>query len=132
VTSAHFPNAELACKCCKVNLCTDVLVNALEAIREAVGKPVNITSGYRCPEHNAKVGGEPNSFHVRGMAADIRVAGMTPAELYRLISRAVPRIGGFGVADDSLHVDVRTASAKWTYGPDGKQRPWNPQIEVIA
>ena len=44
---------------------------------------VNINSGYRCAAHNAspKVGGSPSSHHVKGMAADIRIQGITPEEV---------------------------------------------------
>lgn len=53
-----------------VNLKT--LVRAvLDPVREAYGSPVIVSSGYRCPALNAKVGGVEHSFHLRGMAADI-------------------------------------------------------------
>lgn len=39
-----------------------------------LGKPIYVNSGYRCPRHNAAVGGVPNSQHMRGEAADIRLA----------------------------------------------------------
>ena len=50
-----------------VRLATEVLV----PIREAWQSPIYITSGYRSPELNRKVGGEATSYHLRGMAADI-------------------------------------------------------------
>ena len=43
----------------------------LEEIREAYGEPIIITSGYRCPELNAAVGGASNSQHRKGEAVDI-------------------------------------------------------------
>lgn len=42
----------------------------LEAVRERLGVPVIISSGYRCPELNKAVGGQPNSQHLTGQAAD--------------------------------------------------------------
>lgn len=49
-----------------------VLVDrALDPLREAWGKPLTVTSGYRCPELNKLVGGSKTSHHLRGMAADI-------------------------------------------------------------
>lgn len=122
--SAHFTDAELACKCCKANLCTDMLVNALETLRADLGVPVIVTSGYRCPDHNKAVGGEPNSQHVRGMAADVTVKGMTPDEVYE-VARKIPAFGGFGLASTFLHLDVRTTVARWKYGADGKQKAWD-------
>lgn len=43
----------------------------LDPLREAWGKPITVTSGYRCPELNRIVGGSKTSHHMRGMAADI-------------------------------------------------------------
>jgi len=45
--------------------------NVLDPLREAYGKPIRVTSGYRCPRLNRLVGGAPNSQHMRGEAADI-------------------------------------------------------------
>lgn len=47
--------------------------NVLQPVRDAQGKPIFISSGYRCPELNKAVGGSPNSQHMAGEAADIRV-----------------------------------------------------------
>lgn len=44
----------------------------LDEIREKYGKPIIITSGYRCQELNKKVGGKSNSFHLKGLAADLK------------------------------------------------------------
>lgn len=43
----------------------------LDPLREAWGRPLTVTSGYRCPELNRAVGGSKTSHHLRGMAADI-------------------------------------------------------------
>ena len=51
------------------NLCRQVL----EPLRQWAGEPVEIASGYRCPELNRRVGGVPSSQHTLGMAADIRL-----------------------------------------------------------
>lgn len=47
----------------------------LDPAREALGKPVVVNSGFRCPLHNKTVGGVYNSQHVKGEAADIAPAG---------------------------------------------------------
>jgi uncharacterized protein YcbK (DUF882 family) len=108
----------------------DKLVLALEALRQKVG-PIIIDSAYRCGPHNKEVGGEPNSRHLQGMAADIRVPGMTPAEVYR-VALTVPAFGGFGVAHNFVHLDVRITPAKWCYGPDGKQAPWDSALDQVV
>jgi zinc D-Ala-D-Ala carboxypeptidase len=63
------------------SLCT----NVLDPIREAVGKPVYVTSGYRCRPLNKAVNGSTRSQHIRGEAADIYVKGMTPKQLFDFI-----------------------------------------------
>ncbi len=45
--------------------------NVLDPLREAWGKPIRVTSGYRCARLNKAVGGVPTSHHLTGKAADI-------------------------------------------------------------
>jgi uncharacterized protein YcbK (DUF882 family) len=122
-SSSHFSDAELACRHCSVNGCTQALVDALEAFRALVGKPVKVDSAYRCPEHNAAIGGAGKSEHVEGLAADIRVEGMTAVEL-EAAARKIPPIRGIGRDDHQqyIHVDVRPTPtlAQWCYAADGK------------
>ena len=56
-------------------LCTQVL----EPVRSKIGRPIVITSGYRCAKLNAAVGGVPKSYHTKGMAADIRIDNIKDA-----------------------------------------------------
>lgn len=44
----------------------------LDRARELFGNPIELTCGYRSPEHNAEIGGVPDSAHTKGMAADIK------------------------------------------------------------
>jgi hypothetical protein len=46
-------------------------VNVLQPLRDALGTPVNLNSGYRCPSLNRAIGGAKNSQHMSGQAADI-------------------------------------------------------------
>lgn len=62
-------------------LCTLIL----EPMRMRLSRPVLITSGYRCPELNALIGGSPTSQHMKGQAADLHVEGMTASELFHWI-----------------------------------------------
>ena len=48
-------------------------IHVLQPLRDAIGRPVYITSGYRSAKLNARVGGVKNSYHLRGLAADIHV-----------------------------------------------------------
>ena len=51
----------------------------LDPLRRIYGKPILISSGYRCPKLNTLVGGVSNSWHTQGNAADIHVASLTEA-----------------------------------------------------
>jgi hypothetical protein len=59
--------------------------NILQPIRDKLGKPIKINSGYRSPAVNASVGGSTNSDHCRGQAADIEIAGMANGDLAKWI-----------------------------------------------
>ena len=49
-----------------------LIEDVLDPLREAYGRPIRVTSGYRCPRLNRLIGGSPNSQHMRGEAADIQ------------------------------------------------------------
>ncbi len=133
-SSEHFSDAELACAHCGKNETTQALVDALEAFRAAVGKPVLINSAYRCPIHNAAVGGAPNSQHMLGEAADIRVTGMTAGQL-EAIARTIPAIKGIGRAPHQgyVHIDVRQSPevVAWCYDMDGKTIPYYTTPDAV-
>jgi zinc D-Ala-D-Ala carboxypeptidase len=58
------------------------LANGLERVRAALGgRPIFINSGYRSPKLNTAIGGSKTSAHMKGLAADIRVAGLTPRDV---------------------------------------------------
>jgi len=61
------------------------LAEFLETVRALLGKPILVDSGFRSPEVNHAVGSTSVSQHLRGCAADIRVPGMTPAEVVKAI-----------------------------------------------
>jgi len=61
------------------------LAEFLEQVRELLGKPMLIDSGFRSTEVNQAVGSTSRSQHLLGCAADFRVPGMTPAEVVKAI-----------------------------------------------
>lgn len=64
--------------------------NILDPLREAYGKPIIVTSGFRCTKLNKLVGGVSTSQHQTGEAADIRTKEDTVAankELFQLIQK---------------------------------------------
>jgi len=108
--SKYFTEAEEVCKCCgqlPENGMSDVLLSKLDELRELAGEPIHISCMYRCPKHNAEVGGVPNSQHVDGTAADIYCDGLTVDELADLAVKV--GFDGIGRYYDSqfVHVDVR-------------------------
>lgn len=85
------------------------LVTILDILRSEIGKPIIITSGYRTPTRNKEVGGAKYSYHMRGMAADIRADGITPKELANKLNKIVPDECGIIVYKSWVHFDVRTS-----------------------
>lgn len=115
--SAHFDSSEFACKCGCGGLHNGAdinprLVQVLERMRAIIGKPLELSCGYRCPDHNAEVGGVSNSQHVLGNAADVlRPDGVAQRDLFRAAVNA--GADGIGWYDWGVHVDVRGYEARW-------------------
>jgi hypothetical protein len=61
------------------------LAELLEKVRDVLGKPIFINSGYRSPQVNKGVKGQLNSQHCFGCAADIKVNGLTPDQIIKKI-----------------------------------------------
>ena len=79
----------------------------LEPLRDLVHAPVHINSGYRALEVNRKVGSKDTSQHVKGCAADIKVQGVTPDELIKVIIGAgLPYEQVIREFDQWVHVSV--------------------------
>jgi len=89
----------------------------LDEARERAGIPFVINSAYRSPEHNAKIGGKPNSSHLKGLAVDISV---TNSRQRFIVLNALLEVGftRIGIADTFIHVDLDNGKSKdviWTY-----------------
>jgi len=66
-----------------------LLAEFLEQVKAALdGKPVMISSGFRCKAVNDSVGSRDSSQHRIGAAADFKVPGMTPDQVVRTIIEA--------------------------------------------
>lgn len=116
--SKNFTVGEFLCRCgCGRALVDDVLVKRLQQIRDHFGEEVIITGPYRCEKRNKAVGGTAGSLHTKGMAADIVVTGMMPAEVAKYAENiGVKGIGLYeGKDDDFVHIDTRGNKSFW-YG----------------
>lgn len=112
--SEHFERDEFACECgCGFDTVDIALLNVLEVVRRHFGQPVHITSGCRCEEHNAMIGGSYGSKHKRGIAADIWVQSVKPSEVYEFLDGYMPNSYGIGYYDNFTHIDVRKNKARW-------------------
>ena len=113
----YFTRAEFRCPCGKCGgfpvAPEEKIVRTVDAIRAKLGKPITISSGVRCTEHNAAVGGVATSYHLKGMAADLHCATATPAEMKKAAEAVMGKTGGIGLYDWGIHVDV------------GKYSRWN-------
>jgi hypothetical protein len=61
--------------------------NVLEPLREFLNSPIIITSGFRCPELNNRIGGSSRSYHMKGLAADFILPHTTREELFEVFNR---------------------------------------------
>jgi len=110
----YFKLSEFACPCCKRVMLHPMLFKKLVKFREMIGKPIYITSGYRCAEYNQKVGGIKCSYHLLGLAADIKIEGVSALDLLEYAE--ILNFAGIGFYEKKnfLHLDVRpTKLARW-------------------
>lgn len=111
--SRNFRVHEFACKdgSDKILICP-ITVTALQAVRDFFGKPITITSGYRTPSHNKKVGGASASQHVVGTAVDFKVEGISPKIVVGFLEANYPT-HGIGLYSSWVHLDSRGWSVYW-------------------
>jgi zinc D-Ala-D-Ala carboxypeptidase len=121
----HFLEKELRCKCgCGKSKMDVQFMSALELLRTTYGKPMIVTSGYRCPAHNGSVSSTgDNGPHTQGKAVDIKIHGK---EAHRLLTIALQQgFKGVGLKqvgdypDRFIHLDmcdyVDLRPYVWTY-----------------
>lgn len=93
------------------------VANQLQTLRDYICYPIHINSAYRSPRHNKAVGGVKNSYHLLGMAVDIKINGVPPKVIYDaiefLISEGSMLQGGLGLYSNFVHYDIRETKARW-------------------
>lgn len=107
-----------------LNNAYEVLKN-LQVLRDHVGKPCKIISGYRSPERNKAVGGATKSQHMEGNAVDVKIDGLTGHQIADIVEKLIKEgkmkeggVGRYGdkdkVSDRSwCHYDTRGVKARW-------------------
>lgn len=108
------------------NICTarQTLFSSFDAIREQWGKPIKVSSGYRCSQYNEQIGGSRLSAHIFGVALDCDVATIDEVKkLADLIERSFPELrrGEYTDSGTFIHLDtayliIPKASIFWVKG----------------
>ena len=114
---SSFTPREIACKGTGKILVNEDALDRLQALRNRLGKPLILTSAYRSPEHNRRVGGASRSKHMEGIAFDVRMDNHDPHE-FEAAARA-EGFTGFGYYPRSgfMHIDTaepRSWGTPWT------------------
>jgi len=116
----NFSPAEIACRGSGSLRINEDALDRLQALRDALAKPLIIRSAYRSPAHNKKVGGAAKSKHLDGTAFDIAMANHDPVA-FETAARAVGFLGfGFYPRSGFIHIDL------------GPTRVWGERFPVRA
>ena len=112
----HFDISEFRCRETGENDMKEEFIHMLDELRERVGFPMVVTSGYRSKQHTAERSKEKGGTHTQGIAADIAVSN--GFQRMNLVHEALKMgFGGIGVARTFVHIDMRaTTPVMWTYG----------------
>lgn len=107
----YFKREEFRCKCgrfCDGYPVEPVreLLELADDVREYFGVPVTVSSGVRCEQHNANVGGVSNSRHKQGKAMDFRVKGKTAAEVLGYVHEHLSTRYAYAIDGTYVHMDV--------------------------
>lgn len=112
--STNFRVREFACTDGSDPIFIDTeLVEVLQKIRAYFGKSCTITSAYRTPTRNDKVGGSPFSQHLYGRAADVKISGVSPKKVAAYAETILKNKGGIGIYSTFTHIDVRATKSRW-------------------
>ena len=110
----HFTMGELQCRDGSKGVPTVRTLIALRNLRYSWSSPMTIVSAYRSPEHNLKIGGALNSYHVKGEAIDVNTSGMNDRLKYFFVLQAGNAgFKGIGIYDNFIHLDIREEFAYW-------------------
>ena len=87
------------------------LAENLQVLRDSLGVPLVVLSGFRTVKHNKKIGGAPASFHLTASAADIKADNLPTYKIYmrilKLMAEGKMKKGGLKCYHTWVHYDIR-------------------------
>ena len=119
---AEYPNfsaSEFVCKHTGEHGMKAKFMDELQGIRNAFGKPMHITSGYRHPSHPIEASKDQPGTHASGMACDVSVG--PGIDVHRLVEIAIRHgMTGIGISQKAgaprfVHLDMAERIALWSY-----------------
>lgn len=114
--ATNFERHEFACNDGHCKHCGGVapmdgrIVLRCDVLRDKLGFPLKVNSGFRCFKHNEKIGGATNSYHKKGLAVDLTAGSKQRIELLWMQARKDPVIqarGGLILYPWGIHIDIR-------------------------
>jgi uncharacterized protein YcbK (DUF882 family) len=124
----NFSPTEIARRDTGKLLVHEAALDKLQELRDRLGKPLIVRSGYRSPEHNRAVGGAKRSKHMEGTAFDIAMSNHDPAA-FETAARKAGFLGfGFYPPSDFIHIDL---GPKRVWGERFAPRPTAFAIEAL-
>lgn len=109
----HFKRLEFKCKCGNI-YCNgfpvepeEKLVTVADRVREHFGRTATVSSGLRCPRHNANVGGVSNSRHLTGKAMDFCISGKTAAQVLAYVNKQPEIRYAYAIDNTFVHMDIQ-------------------------
>lgn len=108
----YFKRTEFKCKCGNV-YCNgypaepeEKLVKVADKVREYFGSPATVSSGLRCKQHNANVGGVSNSRHLSGKAMDFSIKGKTASQVLAYVKQQSDIRYAYAIDSNYVHMDI--------------------------
>lgn len=121
--SANFSRREFLCPCCGRAEISPRLVETLQGIRDAVRRPIRLSSAWRCVTHNQAVGGAEGSEHLGGTAADIVCE--TPEDRYQLVMAAMAAgVRRIKLYPHHVHIGVRVVGQQCRLSAEPTEDRW--------
>lgn len=102
-----FSEREFACRGSGRMECRPELLQACDELREILGVPLVVLSGYRSSEYNREIGGAPGSYHVLGLAVDFLLPNCEPLRFFAAAAHVGFR--GVGCYPGFVHLDLGPA-----------------------